>query len=362
MKNQKGFTLTQTIISVAIVGVMVSLAVPGYHMYMANAQAAEISTMINASQVNAALDLKKGVCPNFTATGRYGVLVGSGSFNMSKGGSCSTGCELTYTFNANGVSKDLNGKVAAVSLLNNGKIAENTEKTTVPKQYLSGLVLSQSNLSGEDCSVSNATPPTTTEGSNLGTETGDTDPTPVTPPATGGSGGGTTTTPPTTGGTGGAGSGGTTPLPVDPANPTDPNGSGGTESVEEPFLYHGSIVVQPGVPGVTSYQAHSTRRIKFPNGTEIKNVAIFQFGATINLQYNKDIGNPPKSLTLRLKNGRGNDEVMYFKNLYSGGFKDVWVYSHTVPKPNGISSTTHSWNVKAKLSPEVFVYFVDYQP
>lgn len=154
MKNQVGITLIQTAVAVGIVGAMVVIAVPGYHAYMAKAQVSEVNTLLSNSQVNAITALQKGQCPTGTIKGKFGVVEATGTFIPSNGASCPSGCELTYTFNSNGVIEDLNNKVASVALLNNGKISAQEAKTTVPSRYLTGLTVSAASIAGDNCAAS----------------------------------------------------------------------------------------------------------------------------------------------------------------------------------------------------------------
>lgn len=49
----KGFTLIELIITVAIVGILASIAIPSYQNYVARAQTAEALALLGALKVNA---------------------------------------------------------------------------------------------------------------------------------------------------------------------------------------------------------------------------------------------------------------------------------------------------------------------
>jgi type IV pilus assembly protein PilA len=110
-QTQKGFTLIELMIVVAIIGILAAIAVPAYKDYTAKAQASEAFSLMDG--------LKANVIPGFiedstaagcniaaavtgiTTTGKYGVLTSNFA---------GTACTITYTFNAVGVATELQGR------------------------------------------------------------------------------------------------------------------------------------------------------------------------------------------------------------------------------------------------------------
>lgn len=228
MKIESGFTIAQVTITVAITGVLAAVAVQSYQTYIAKAQAAEIGSLLTTQQVNAITDLKNGRCPSDKLFGKFGNVIGSGTFAMSNGASCQTGCELKYQFNTNGVARELQGKTVTVALLNSGEIASVEAKTTLSDKYLKGVVFAKANIIGDSCTKITPTKPLSTSGAMPSeNEVGMAAPAPSTPgdEASGAEGGaGSETEPGNSGGTSGGGTSGG-------------GASGGGETVETMIPY-----------------------------------------------------------------------------------------------------------------------------
>ena len=223
MNKRQGFTTIELISAMAIACGLTVAAVGGYTWYLPKAQSEEADQLIKAQLWELSGQSKAHYCSSggapITTEGKYGKLVLTPGNSVVTGASCPSGCTLVYTYNATGVSKTLAGKHIDVDVLNNLKVSKKAS-TNVDARFLPHGLATLSPLPGDACPTVALTDPTATNGNVTGSETGDSDPTPVTPPATGGGGGGTTTTPPTTGGTGGTGSGGTTtPTEVPPSPP-----------------------------------------------------------------------------------------------------------------------------------------------
>jgi len=132
MRNsmQKGFTLIELMIVIAIIGVLAAVAVPAYQDYIAKAQLLEATTMVDAVKAEVALVYasEKG-CPgnatggdllnaaialDTTITGKYVSKVTTGGSNNA---TSTGGCTVAATFNSSGVNSKLSGKTMTYALV-----------------------------------------------------------------------------------------------------------------------------------------------------------------------------------------------------------------------------------------------------
>lgn len=180
MKN-KGFTLTETLIATAVVGILAAIAVPQYSYYINSAQVSEAFRLMDAQRITINQTHRTGSCTTIGTTsdaqkGKYGILTVTGNYIPSNGLSCPSGCTMSYTYNLTGVSKEIAGKTISAQILNNGKISKIAGSTNIPDEYLPRTFRALAVSAGDSCSKLANDPLVPTAG------TPPPSPAPVTPP------------------------------------------------------------------------------------------------------------------------------------------------------------------------------------
>ncbi|WP_324710578.1 pilin [Pseudomonas citronellolis] len=113
MKAQKGFTLIELMIVVAIIGILAAIAIPQYQNYIARSQFAEAHTLLDGARVAVQEKLDQGAAITgaslgIQTTGKYGSIT-----TPSDAAAGSTSYSLVYTFA--GANPNLNGKTVTYS-------------------------------------------------------------------------------------------------------------------------------------------------------------------------------------------------------------------------------------------------------
>ena len=140
MNAQKGFTLIELMIVVAIIGILAAIAIPAYQDYTARSQLSEGVSLAGGLKTQINDSLQAGSCVSTLSTenvvtGKYGTatITGSPAATTSKTSATTpSGCVVTYVVTGTNVSNKIANKELVLNMLTNGSFKADLTTAKAP--------------------------------------------------------------------------------------------------------------------------------------------------------------------------------------------------------------------------------------
>ena len=132
MNAQKGFTLIELMIVVAIIGILAAIAIPAYQDYIARSQASEGFSLADGLKAQLADNLQNNECGTDSLSGKYASSVALGGTAATDG----TGCTISIVYKSADISGKIAGTGVTLTVAENGQL---TATTTAPTGASAGV-------------------------------------------------------------------------------------------------------------------------------------------------------------------------------------------------------------------------------
>lgn len=133
MNAQKGFTLIELMIVVAIIGILAAIAIPAYQDYVARSQASEGVSLADGLKTDIADNLQNSKCGTSQLGGKYATVAVQDA-TIAAGATPECTVQVTYH---SGVSAKIATKQLSLLVQSNGSIkVGGTGTTTLDSKYI----------------------------------------------------------------------------------------------------------------------------------------------------------------------------------------------------------------------------------
>lgn len=141
MRNQRGFTLIELMVVVAIVAILSAIAISAYTMSIGKAQFSEALTVSDGLKAGVSEYFKEvGTCPTNGADGIDNAASYAGKYVASATVTpVANGCSITAQFRNSTIAPPLQGKQVTLTMIDTGGTVEWKCTTDAPPQYAPGV-------------------------------------------------------------------------------------------------------------------------------------------------------------------------------------------------------------------------------
>ena len=137
MNAQKGFTLIELMIVVAIIGILAAIAIPAYSDYIARSQASEGVSLAGGLKTAVADNRQNGTCGSDEIGGKYATVTLVPTINTT-----TNGCDVDVQYHA-GISDKIAGQTLNLTIQSNGVLAIKTANANLTKYLPKSLAAAQ---------------------------------------------------------------------------------------------------------------------------------------------------------------------------------------------------------------------------
>ncbi|OBX75856.1 prepilin-type N-terminal cleavage/methylation domain-containing protein [Moraxella atlantae] len=129
MNAQKGFTLIELMIVIAIIGILAAIAIPAYQDYIAKSQVSEAFTLADGLKTSIQTNRQSGTCfkdggdkaaDEDKIAGKYG------DAEIVADAKAGSKCGIQYKFHSTGVSDKVSGKTIDMKVSDTGILTQGT--------------------------------------------------------------------------------------------------------------------------------------------------------------------------------------------------------------------------------------------